>query len=70
MRGLTWSEYDEPKNSGFFPFTLTLSPGENVSSWQINCGGEGTIAIKSTASFLTALSIMIGSRCRSTVTSH
>ncbi len=52
-RGLTWSESDEPENSGFF--TLTLSPPvEIVSSWKINCGGVGTIAGKSTASFLTA----------------
>jgi len=26
MRGLTWSEFDEPENSGFFPLTLALSP--------------------------------------------
>jgi len=50
MRGLTWSSYDEPENSGFFPLTLALSPVENVSSWKINCGGEGTIARKFTAS--------------------
>jgi len=37
-----------------FPLTLALSPVENVYSWKIDCGGEGTIAGKSTASFLTA----------------
>ena len=26
MRGPTWSQYDEPENSGFFPLTLALSP--------------------------------------------
>ena len=37
-----------------FPLTLALSPVENVYIWKTNCGGEGTIAKKSTASFLTA----------------
>jgi len=35
MRWLTWSSYDEPENSGFFPLTLALSPVENVYSWKI-----------------------------------
>jgi len=27
-----------------FPLTLALSPVEDVSSWKINYGGDGTIA--------------------------
>jgi len=42
------------KTVNSFPLTLALSPVENVSSLKINCGGEGTIARKSTASFLIA----------------
>jgi len=55
MRGLTWSESDEPENSGFFPLTLALSPrGKRIQLENQLRGGEGTIARKSTASFLTA----------------